>query len=167
MRISDWSSDVCSSDLIRDRQLYVAFDVGQSYPQREALHDLLLSIDNCGVMASGSEESAEHIFAQNVDTWVKWIEAGKLGRAIQAVDALPPKMDRHKAALRIQLMGRAGLAGNALPLIREELATDKSLDPHIRVKLARIAQQASARSEERRVGKECVSTCRSRWSPYH
>src|SRR3546814_16639906 len=25
----------------------------------------------------------------------------------------------------------------------------------------------SSRSEERRVGKECVSTCRSRWSPYH
>src|SRR3546814_866929 len=25
----------------------------------------------------------------------------------------------------------------------------------------------STRSEERRVGKECVSTCRSRWSPYH
>src|SRR3546814_15498515 len=26
---------------------------------------------------------------------------------------------------------------------------------------------AFTRSEERRVGKECVSTCRSRWSPYH
>src|SRR3546814_18236173 len=26
---------------------------------------------------------------------------------------------------------------------------------------------ASPRSEERRVGQECVSTCRSRWSPYH
>src|SRR3546814_1484105 len=26
---------------------------------------------------------------------------------------------------------------------------------------------ARLRSEERRVGKECVSTCRSRWSPYH
>src|SRR3546814_8262948 len=25
----------------------------------------------------------------------------------------------------------------------------------------------TTRSEERRVGKECVSTCRSRWSPYH
>ena len=25
----------------------------------------------------------------------------------------------------------------------------------------------TVRSEERRVGKECVSTCRSRWSPYH
>src|SRR3546814_5887654 len=27
--------------------------------------------------------------------------------------------------------------------------------------------RAAFRSEERRVGKECVSTCRSRWSPYH
>src|SRR3546814_10527434 len=26
---------------------------------------------------------------------------------------------------------------------------------------------AEERSEERRVGKECVSTCRSRWAPYH
>src|SRR3546814_15320634 len=26
---------------------------------------------------------------------------------------------------------------------------------------------ANLRSEERRVGKACVSTCRSRWSPYH
>src|SRR3546814_7019066 len=32
---------------------------------------------------------------------------------------------------------------------------------------APIAQLYHARSEERRVGKECVSTCRSRWSPYH
>src|SRR3546814_9727254 len=30
-----------------------------------------------------------------------------------------------------------------------------------------VDQRRSARSEERRVGKECVSTCRSRWSPYH
>src|SRR3546814_5264451 len=28
-------------------------------------------------------------------------------------------------------------------------------------------RNALTRSEERRVGKECVSTCRSRWSPYH
>src|SRR3546814_15229350 len=28
-------------------------------------------------------------------------------------------------------------------------------------------ERAGGRSEERRVGKECVSTCRSRWSPYH
>src|SRR3546814_6246067 len=33
--------------------------------------------------------------------------------------------------------------------------------------LWRQAVSATSRSEERRVGKECVSTCRSRWSPYH
>src|SRR3546814_1734755 len=31
--------------------------------------------------------------------------------------------------------------------------------------MRRLAEES--RSEERRVGKECVSTCRSRWSPYH
>src|SRR3546814_3137209 len=30
-----------------------------------------------------------------------------------------------------------------------------------------VASGSDIRSEERRVGKECVSTCRSRWSPYH
>src|SRR3546814_2331067 len=30
-----------------------------------------------------------------------------------------------------------------------------------------LSREALQRSEERRVGKECVSTCRSRWSPYH
>src|SRR3546814_15504620 len=30
-----------------------------------------------------------------------------------------------------------------------------------------LAPIETGRSEERRVGKECVSTCRSRWSPYH
>src|SRR3546814_3742612 len=32
---------------------------------------------------------------------------------------------------------------------------------------ARSTRTANQRSEERRVGKECVSTCRSRWSPDH
>src|SRR3546814_16907156 len=32
---------------------------------------------------------------------------------------------------------------------------------------ARLTEIPGIRSEERRVGKECVSTCRSRWSPYH
>src|SRR3546814_13990604 len=32
---------------------------------------------------------------------------------------------------------------------------------------ARSGQDLRGRSEERRVGKECVSTCRSRWSPSH
>src|SRR3546814_14753563 len=34
------------------------------------------------------------------------------------------------------------------------------------VQAATLAKAREERSEERRVGKECVSTCRSRWSPY-
>src|SRR3546814_10994553 len=34
-------------------------------------------------------------------------------------------------------------------------------------KLPLETARSPVRSEERRVGKECVSTCRSRWSPYH
>src|SRR3546814_19718987 len=33
--------------------------------------------------------------------------------------------------------------------------------------VASVNKSAYVRSEERRVGKECVSKCRSRWSPYH
>src|SRR3546814_15313247 len=35
------------------------------------------------------------------------------------------------------------------------------------VREAMVQINSEGRSEERRVGKECVSTCRSRWSPYH
>src|SRR3546814_15587781 len=40
---------------------------------------------------------------------------------------------------------------------------------HLRSQLRFVGQDSVlfSRSEERRVGKECVSTCRSRWSPYH
>src|SRR3546814_2342538 len=34
-------------------------------------------------------------------------------------------------------------------------------------KMVPVAIGSQLRSEERRAGKECVSTCRSRWSPYH
>src|SRR3546814_4407303 len=38
---------------------------------------------------------------------------------------------------------------------------------HVLVVERVVHTKARERSEERRVGKECVSTCRSRWSPYH
>src|SRR3546814_19401050 len=85
MRISDWSSDVCSSDL-------------------RGLHPVVEDLD---------------------------------GHAIQRLEGL------HMAAQqRLQVLVQH-IAGN-----------DE----------ARVAQH---RSEERRVGKECVSTGRSGWSPYH
>src|SRR3546814_18556035 len=36
-----------------------------------------------------------------------------------------------------------------------------------RFRPCRVLERPGASSDERRVGKECVSTCRSRWSPYH
>src|SRR3546814_12031413 len=49
------------------------------------------------------------------------------------------------------------------------LARDLSGDGDLVVDLGRDIGSANwwRRSEERRVGKECVSTCSSRWSPYH
>src|SRR3546814_2949525 len=47
-----------------------------------------------------------------------------------------------------------------------DLAADWWATPAIDTSQPGPARSAE-RSEERRVGKECVSTCRSRWSPYH
>ena len=41
------------------------------------------------------------------------------------------------------------------------------IDAPLVAKKARPGQFIILRSEERRVGKECASKCRSRWSPYH
>src|SRR3546814_16179524 len=45
-------------------------------------------------------------------------------------------------------------------------ARDLSL-ANARIEAIKLREVLVTRSEERRVGKECVSTCRSRWSPYH
>src|SRR3546814_5924871 len=91
MRISDWSSDMCSSDLI---------DAPAVRPWRGA--------DERVVVARG--DAAD-------------------------VAAVHPALDR------LILLGDAGIIGHE-------------------------HQPARRRSEERRVGNECVSTCRFRWSPY-
>src|SRR3546814_15517433 len=54
--------------------------------------------------------------------------------------------------------------GDVLRAFRSYVAHDNHGRPFI---IAGHSQGALHRSEERRVGKECVSTCRSRWSPYH
>src|SRR3546814_5200272 len=92
MRISDWSSDVCSSDL--QHVLHLLGDVAQqqgdsSFFGKATVHD---------TSGGGPLLKVEHV----------------------------------SKSFSIR---KAGLLGG--------------------------------RSEERRVGKECVSTCRSRWSPYH
>src|SRR3546814_12181072 len=102
MRISDWSSDVCSSDLA---VLLVAMraGIGQSHEDHEAA--------------------------------VRMTDAGR-----------PPLLAVDDDLVTVEDRGRLHVGGVA--------------GRHIRFRHAE-------RSEERRVGKECVSTCRSRWSPCH
>src|SRR3546814_11592174 len=88
MRISDWSSDVCSSDLLADRAARAIMDDGRG--------------DSRAPTAVSVIDMLDHLLA---------------------------------------------------PLMFE-----------IDVDVGRLV---ALRSEERRVGKECVRTCRSRWSPYH
>src|SRR3546814_15081019 len=102
MRISDWSSDVCSSDLtLRIRRKP---DVEQAF--RNVLRKL------------GFKKASRKSLAL----------AGSAGEMLQMPDD----------AAWLAFMDKG------LPTLR-----------------------AAHRSEERRVGKECVSTCRSGWSPYH
>src|SRR3546814_8588662 len=50
---------------------------------------------------------------------------------------------------------------------RREVEVEPGLDPLVPRAVGVEGRRRNARSEERRVGKECVRTCRSRWSPYH
>src|SRR3546814_21070292 len=72
---------------------------------------------------------------------------GKAGRADTATDPAPLEMFVTLIQLKPRSEWRPGMT---MDKIIEELAS--------RLKI---------RSEERRVGKECVSTCRARWSPHH
>src|SRR3546814_5025828 len=71
-----------------------------------------------------------------------------------------------------------GPVADMAPVERTGRLEDAGLGHHLRGGNGRFRPVALAppfawlpgpagRSEERRVGKECVSTCRSRWSPYH
>src|SRR3546814_12996299 len=116
MRISDWSSDVCSSDLktncldfIRARMNMVEAPVDF---HASALHEHFLDCGFHRMLRSASDMEI----------------------------ALPSMGNRDLERL-------------------SDLIAD--IIPPLSVKAV------SVRSEERRVGKECVSTCSSRWSPYH
>src|SRR3546814_6600850 len=56
------------------------------------------------------------------------------------------------------------LATDGVDFQAEDLTSD---EPPVVCNYPDFPDHFGFRSEERRVGKECVSTCRSRWSPYH
>ena len=68
--------------------------------------------------------------------------------------------------LHVALLLRPRHVGPALPDVAP-MDSEQYVPAHLVSYQAIGFGKTSARSEERRVGKECVSTCRSRWSPYH
>src|SRR3546814_15381323 len=122
MRISDWSSDVCSSDL----------------PGR------------AGVSSRSADKDLPP-FSRPADIstggLIMDIASGTIGEAL-----LETRLGNKTASL-LTMIDLDGLFAECAP--------------GGGVSQACFAAAVNARSEERRVGKECVSTCRSRWSPYH
>src|SRR3546814_20841550 len=87
----------------------------------------------------------------------------------RAADALAAALEPHVSALTAM----EDSPGGSWSI--EGIAEDEPVRPIVLTALALAAATVGTpppdtvieRSEERRVGKECVSTCRSRWSPYH
>src|SRR3546814_18308337 len=121
MRISDWSSDVCSSDLERNWEAMA----------RDRFEVLYLAIDAVYL----NEEKGAHRPALQV-------VACHPAEGIRCPVALIEMRDGHRSKVIARLA-------------------------RVLLRLPRPEALLALRSEERRVGKECVGTCRSRWSPYY
>src|SRR3546814_594342 len=162
MRISDWSSDVCFSDL-RTR-----------VPRRKHAEGPAIGIKQfeCGCL------QADVQFVP-IAVVLPAVVGGQVG-ANQFGDRCMDGVGR-------QCRHRQVYPGCACPYtsgnaIRVVVGQVESM-AHIETKLPKVgttiftvmsqlatehgAVNPGQRSEERRVGKECVSTCRSRWEPYH
>src|SRR3546814_8405756 len=157
VRISDWSSDVCSSDLINAACEHIPLLLmsGRT-PATEQGRFGARTVP----IAWGQEMRDQAAMIRECCKWDYELRlpeqvAGLLDRA-HAIASSTPKGPVYLALPRETLCEQAPAEGlEAPPSMAPVLGAP---DP------AAIAQ---ARSEARRVGKECVRTCRSRWSPYH
>src|SRR3546814_19961933 len=134
MRIRDWSSYVCSSDLkwraIEKTPLLSIPDVLAN----KAIQDLLNQ--RAQATAALSQERAKHLEAYPTVQQLK-AQVDEVNRQIQTI------------------------ATGIKQSIRQEYESARLQEGSLEAQVDRL------RSEERRVGKECVSTWRSRWSPDH
>src|SRR3546814_15551284 len=128
MRISDWSSDVCSSDLERS---HLEFH-GQ----------------NSGELCHGDGLEAPE---------------RRRDRGFGVI----PATKRRRAPMDIRQPGRFLRSRVGAAMAAPTNSRRSGLRPRRPECLAPRRRVGGVRSEERRVGKEGVSTCRSRWSPYH
>src|SRR3546814_20909291 len=88
-----------------------------------------------------------------------------LGIAEQRVGSRVKQRANHRQRSALTQSGNGKNQG-----CRVAIRGDAGIALHIGIVLEqypKAVDMTAERSEERRVGKECVSTCRSRWSPYH
>src|SRR3546814_2941145 len=78
-------------------------------------------------------------------------------------DVCASDLARLQVGVRLTLLAQATLQGARM----QTQASRDLLDAETQQLRMLRELRFDGRSEERRVGKECVSTCRSRWSPYH
>src|SRR3546814_407915 len=163
MRISDWSSDVCSSDRGRASPVRVG-NAAAGQLQLDVygeVMDTLYVARKAGLPPEPAAWALETALVEHLETiWDQpddgiWEVRG--GR-------------RHFTHSKVM----AWVAFDRAVRSAEEFGLHAPLERWRAVRDAIHAQvcdkgfdAAQNRSEERRVGKACVSTCRSRWSPYH
>src|SRR3546814_16118046 len=80
---------------------------------------------------------------------------------LECVDKVTDALVEHDREWVIRIAGD----GDISEQVRDFIGVQAAKSPRLRFELTGWVE--SERSEERRVGKECVSTCRSRWSPDH
>src|SRR3546814_9353389 len=136
MRISDWSSDVCSSDLVI---CWMAAHSTGGYMRK-----FLFGLCAMTLVMSSAQAAAETLNNQMV------IDLTKAGLGDEAIVA---KIE--ETASNFDLSTTQMIDLNA-----------KGISGAVIAAMIRSSNGANE-PEDRRVGKECVSTCRSRWSPYH
>src|SRR3546814_10129148 len=100
---------------------------------------------------------------------LRWIAAAGGPQAIECASGFCAGLRRCDHGLARRFAATVIVERIALHVDEQQwlaLRLAEPFDQHF-AKLAQLASIDRARSEERRVGKECVSTCRSRWSPSH
>src|SRR3546814_19885733 len=122
MRISDWSSDVCSSDL--------------------SDYDILVIVNQDELAETEHWVNLEDRFSRD------HVILGRLRHPVSLIVHTLQQVNNNLAEGRFFF----------LDVVKDGIALYQSDDSDLAT--------PKPRSEERRVGKECVSTCRSRWSPY-
>src|SRR3546814_20615795 len=132
MRISDWSSDVCSSDLPDDR----TFDASSDQTARREGGKIIFSI-------ASNKDLPEKFSGVITSRGAPRGFAVSARREIQA--AAIEQVDNHSSEL--------------------DTTNDRSVEPPPNVAEQGDLSPPATHSAARREGKECVSTCRSGWSP--